>query len=218
MSTVEQYELREYSSALELAPLQLETLTRRDELDGEEINNRFAWQDRAWRREAFGNPRPFVQCSGCSEGKERTMPTVEESVVINRPKAEVFAYMQDPTKTTRYNSNLVEFDKISDGPVGKGTQYRGVAKVAGRKIAWTSEVTEWEENRHWHIRSMESPVSFEIDITLKDLEGSTHLTIHQEGASFFKGFLGKLADPVVTAIYARDVRRNGAKLKELLEA
>lgn len=66
------------------------------------------------------------------------MPTVEESVVINRPKAEVFAYMQDPTKTTRYNSNLVEFDKISDGPAGKGTQYRGVAKVAGRKIAWTS--------------------------------------------------------------------------------
>ena len=146
------------------------------------------------------------------------MPTVEESIVINRPKAEVFAYMQDPTKTTRYNSNLVEFDKISDGPVGKGTQYRGVAKVAGRRIEWTAEVTEWEENRHWHSRSMESPVSFEIDVTVKDLEGSTHVTFHQESASFFKGLLGKLADPVVTRMYARDVRKNLAKLKELLEA
>ena len=44
------------------------------------------------------------------------------------------------------------------------------------------------------------------------------MTFHQESASFFKGFLGKLADPVVTRMYARDVRRNLAKLKELLEA
>ena len=146
------------------------------------------------------------------------MPTVEETVVIHRPKTQVFAYMQDPTKTTLYNSNLVEFGKISDGPVGKGTQYRGVAKVAGRKLEWTSEVTEWEENRHWHIRSMESPVSFEIDITVRDLEGMTHVTFHQESASFFDGIWGKLADPAVTRMYGRDVRKNLAKLKQLLEA
>ncbi len=146
------------------------------------------------------------------------MPTVTENIVINRPKTEVFAYMQDPTNTPRYNSNLIEFHKISDGPVGKGTQYRGLAKVAGRKIEWTAETTEWEENRHWHSRSMESPVSFEIDVTVKDLEGNTHVTFHQENASFFEGFLGKLADPVVTRMYARDVRRNLARLKDLLEA
>ncbi len=146
------------------------------------------------------------------------MPTVEETVVIDRPKVDVFAYMQDPTKTTLYNSNLKEFAKISDGPVGKGTQYRGVAKVAGRKIEWTSEITEFEENRHWHNRSMESPVSFEIDVTAKVLEGSTHATFHQESPRFFEGFDGKLADPLVTRMYARDVRRNLAKLKDLLEA
>ncbi len=146
------------------------------------------------------------------------MPTVEETIVIDRPKAEVFAYMQDPTKTTLYNSNLVEFEKTSDGPVGKGTQYRGVAKVAGRKIEWTSENTEYEEDRHWRSRSMESPVSFEIDVTYRDLEGSTHVTFHQENGSFFDGFLGKVTDPVVTPMYARDVRKNLAKLKELLEA
>jgi len=54
------------------------------------------------------------------------MPTVTENIVINRPKTEVFAYMQDPTNTPRYNSNLIEFHKISDGPVGKGPQSRGL--------------------------------------------------------------------------------------------
>ena len=146
------------------------------------------------------------------------MPTVEETIVIERPKAEVFAYMQDPTKTTQYNSNLKEFSKTSEGQVGKGTQYRGVAKVAGRKIEWTSEITEWEENKHWHVRSIQSPVDFEIDVTVRDLEGNTHLVFHQESGSFFEGFRGRLADPLVTRMYARDVRSNLAKLKELLEA
>ena len=34
---------------------------------------------------------------------------------------------------------------------------------------------------------------------------------------FTEGILGKLADPIVTRMYARDVRSNLAKLKELLE-
>ncbi len=146
------------------------------------------------------------------------MPTVEETIVINRPKRDVFEYMQDPTKTTQYNSNLKEFAKISEGPVGKGTQYRGVAKVAGRKLGWTAEVTEWEENKHWHVRSIQSPVDFEFDVTVRDLEGSTHLVFHQESGSFFEGFLGRIADPFVTRMYARDVRSNLARLKALLEA
>ncbi len=52
MSTIEQYELHETVRALELAALQLEILTHRDELDGEEINERFSWQDHANCREA----------------------------------------------------------------------------------------------------------------------------------------------------------------------
>ena len=88
--------------------------------------------------------------------------------------------------------------------------------MAGRKFEWTSEVTEWEENKQWHVRSIESPVDFEFDVTLRDLEVSTYVVFHQESGSFFEGFLGKVADPFVTRMYARDVRSNLAKLKELL--
>jgi hypothetical protein len=52
MSTIEQYEMPDTVKTLELAPLQLEILTHRDELDGEEINERFSWQDHANCREA----------------------------------------------------------------------------------------------------------------------------------------------------------------------
>ena len=67
MSTVEQYELRE----LELAPLQLETLTHRDELDGDEINARFSWQEHANCRGA--DPDLFFPHRGASNRKAKAM-------------------------------------------------------------------------------------------------------------------------------------------------
>jgi uncharacterized membrane protein len=145
------------------------------------------------------------------------MPTVEETILIDRPRGEVFAYATDPVNVPVYSSNLMEFEKTSEGPVDKGTTYRGLAKVAGKSLAWTSEVAEFEEGRHWVNRSIESPMAWEIDVAYEDAEGGTRITWRQDSADS-GGFFGKLTDPLVTRMYAKDVRSNLENLKELLEA
>ena len=69
--SIEQYELHESVTALELAPLQLETLTYRDELDGDEINNRYAWQAHANCRRA--DQDLFFPKRGASNRKVKAM-------------------------------------------------------------------------------------------------------------------------------------------------
>jgi len=145
------------------------------------------------------------------------MPTVEEFLVIKRPRTEVFAFASDPANVPLYNSNLVEYEKTSEGPVTKGTTYRGLIRVAGKSIPWTSELVEFEEGHRSVNRSIESPMAWEIESTYEDFDGGTKVTFHQETAAF-GGFFGRLADPLVTRMYARDVRSNLEKLKELLEA
>ncbi len=145
------------------------------------------------------------------------MPSVEETIVINRPRSEVFAFATDAANVPVYSSNLAEFEKTSKGPVDKGTTYRGVTKVAGRSLAWTSEVPEFEDGRHFVNRSVESPMAWEINISYEDAQGGTRMTWRQDMADL-GGFFGKLADPLVTRMYAKDVRSNLEKLKELLEA
>ncbi len=71
MSTIEQYELHETVRALELAALQLEILIRRQNLDGEEINNRFSWQKHANCRGA--DQDLFFPKRGASTRKARAM-------------------------------------------------------------------------------------------------------------------------------------------------
>jgi len=145
------------------------------------------------------------------------MPIVEETNLINRPYDEVFAFAVDPENVPLYSSNLVEYEKTSDGPVGKGATYRGVTKVAGRSVKWTSETTEFEEGHRWVNRSIESPMAWTIEARYEDDDGATLVHFRQE-TDAFGGFFGKLADPLVTRMYTKDVRSNLEKMKELLEA
>lgn len=51
----------------------------------------------------------------------------------------------------------------------------------------------------------------------EDANGGTRFTFHQE-AEIPGGFFGKLADPLAARLFAKDIRSNLEKLKELLEA
>lgn len=145
------------------------------------------------------------------------MPVVEETMLIKKPRDEVFAFATNPANVPLYSSNLVEFEKTSEGPVGKGTTYRGVAKVAGKSLKWTSEVAEFEPGRRFVNRSVESPMAWEMQVRYEDDAGDTLVHWRQE-TDGYGGFFGKLADPLVTRMYAKDVKSNLEKLKELLEA
>ena len=145
------------------------------------------------------------------------MPVVDESIIINRPRSEVFAFGTDPENVPLYSSNMIEYEQVTEGPVGKGTRNRGSAKLAGKRIDFILEVVEFDEGGHMASRSIESPFPFELDVTYEDADDGTRILWHQE-SPVFGGFFGKLADPLVTRMYAKDVRSNLEKLKVLLEA
>ena len=145
------------------------------------------------------------------------MPVVDDSIIINRPRDQVFAYAVDPTNVPLYSSSLIEFKQVTPGPVQKGTRNEGAIKVAGKRIDFTNEVVEFEEGRHWLARTIDSPFPVDLEVTYEDVESGTKVTWHEE-AEGLGSFFGKLADPLVARMRAKDVRSNLAQLKELLEA
>lgn len=144
------------------------------------------------------------------------MPVVDESIVINRPRSEVFAFGIDPEKILLYSSNVIEYEQVTDGPVDLGTRNRGSVRVAGKRIDFLDEVVEFKDGEAVAYRSIESPIPFELRVTYEDSDGGTLVSWHQE-SQVFKGFFGKLTDPLVNRMYAKDVRSNLEKFKDLLE-
>lgn len=144
------------------------------------------------------------------------MFTVEESVVIDHPRLQVWEFMIDPENVPVYSSNVVEYELVSGGKQEVGRVCRGVVKVAGRRLELTDELVEVDRGRGGKLVSRDATIPYTLEFRYEDEGNGTRVTWHQEMESL-KG-LFKFADPVVVKLYARDVRSNLDKAKTILEA
>jgi len=144
------------------------------------------------------------------------MLTVEESIVIDRPRSEVFDFFSDPANVPVYSSNVVEYEVISGGPREVGRKARLSVRVVGVHLDFTDELVELVENERGKLVSKEGKIPYSITLTYADEGSGTRVTWLQESETL--GGVFKLADGLVMKMYSRDVRANLEKAKTLLEA
>jgi carbon monoxide dehydrogenase subunit G len=143
------------------------------------------------------------------------MLKVEESVVISKPRQEVWEFLADPANVTLYSSNISEYELTSGAPTEVGRTARIVVKVAGIRLESTDELVEIDEGRMFKLESRDAKVPYTLTMTLSDEGGGTRLTWLQEAESL-KGVF-KFGDSIVTKMYAHDVRGNLENAKTLIE-
>ena len=60
------------------------------------------------------------------------MKTVQDSIEINAPVHQAFEALADPAQQMKFDGDMMlSCEKISDGPIGKGTRFRGRFKGMG---------------------------------------------------------------------------------------
>jgi len=138
---------------------------------------------------------------------------VEISLHINRPVAEVFKYLNDPTKMPEWNSTI-EKAIPSETPVKVGTRIRSRLRMLGRKIEGTYEVVELEPNKRVVTKSQE-PFPWKAIITFQAENGGTRLVSAAEAE--LGGFF-KLSEPIFARIMKKQLQAQYETAKELLEA
>lgn len=143
------------------------------------------------------------------------MIKIEQTLKINRPLEEVYAYVTDNSKTAEWQSGLKESSVISDGPFGVGSQIKDVRTLAGRELESNVEVTAFEPNKKFGLKALSGPVQFEITQTFEAVDGGTKITFSTEGEP---GGFFKLAGPMLAKQMEKEFAANSAKLKEILEA
>ena len=94
------------------------------------------------------------------EGVARKGTTrIEGEIVIDRSVEEVFDFVADERNEPRYNPRLLWVEKISSGPLGRGTCFRAATKTMGRPVEMTIEFTGYERPRRLasatHLPTME---------------------------------------------------------------
>src|SRR5688572_4821290 len=90
--------------------------------------------------------------------KERhNMLEFSADLKINRPVAEVFAWLTNPDNQRKFDKGSLEMNVLTPGPWRAGIQVREVRDLGGRKITVLSGVAELEPNKRFVIRSKTGP-------------------------------------------------------------
>jgi len=73
---------------------------------------------------------------------------VETRVEIARPVQDVFAFVADQTNAPQWQTDLHEVRRLTDGPIGVGSEHEVVRAFAGRRIASRNRFVAFEPGRY----------------------------------------------------------------------
>jgi len=131
--------------------------------------------------------------------------TVEESVVVGRPPAEVYDFVADLERAPEWQSSLESVD------VERGVELR---TFAGHRREASFEVTERERPTRFGVESRAGSVRAHAVFAFTPVKAGTRvdfrLDVELDGAA-------RLAAALLRGRLAREARQNLARLSELLE-
>jgi carbon monoxide dehydrogenase subunit G len=143
------------------------------------------------------------------------MPTITQSVTVNRPVEEVWDFISNFENTTRWSRGVLEARQTSDGPLGIGSALQTVVKAFGRRRTADYLVTEYEPNRAFAFEVTSGSMSSRVRYSVEPAGGGTRLTASGDAAATG---LYKLLAPILVRTLKRHSQDDLENVKRILEA
>ena len=142
------------------------------------------------------------------------MIDLETTVDISRPVPEVFGFVADQTNAPRWQQDLHEVRRLTEGPIGVGSEHAFVRRFAGREIISKNRFVAFEENRYLEFEIpagwLTGRASYRTAPSANGTKLTSRMQFHAHGPA-------RLFEPVLSRLLARDSRRDEGRLKALLE-
>lgn len=145
----------------------------------------------------------------------RTVSVIEFTTPIARPVDEVFAVVSDQHNAVRWQAGLVEVRRITEGPIGIGTQHAFVRQLMGRRMEALNEYTEYEPGDRVSFKTISGPLALHATYSTQADGDGTRLKMRFE-LTRARGFFGLLHPLIVRSIRGQ-MEADFASLKALLE-
>ena len=143
------------------------------------------------------------------------MLKLSETLHVDRTPAEVFDFIVNMENVPKWQPAVTRVTRLTDGPVRVGSQFREQARLAGRTIETTCEITTLESAKRFAFRaSSTGPFTYESQYELAPAGAGTHLQI--EGRFHFRGWW-RLVEPLLAMEVRKESRQELAQMKAAIE-
>jgi uncharacterized membrane protein len=141
--------------------------------------------------------------------------TLEHDVEIRRPVGDVFDFVSDLEHLPAWMAGVKRVSRSSPGPVGVGTTYRVVAKMLGRRVESTYEVTAYEPDTVVSVRMTSPLFGFDETYHFEAVDGER--TVVQVGADVRPNGVLRLLGPLLRLAMQRQVQADHRRLRSTLQ-
>jgi Polyketide cyclase / dehydrase and lipid transport len=142
------------------------------------------------------------------------MARIEGEILIGRPVDAVFDYVADQSNEPQYNPQMVRAEKITPGPVGKGTRFCSTVASKGRTAEMLIECTGYDRPKLFATTTTMAQADISYTLTFEPAPAGTRM--RWSGQAQPKGAF-RLLGPVITRVGIRQEERIWASLKKHLE-
>lgn len=143
------------------------------------------------------------------------MIDTSDSVTIDRPVVEVFAYVTDTSNDPAWHTDILEARKTSEGPIGTGTTWHTRFKPSMGVSEGDIEVVAFEPSRMEVMKGVVGPMQPTLTYLFEPADGGTRFT---RRVQIKVSGIMRLMEPLVQWVDApRRNRRFVANLKRVLE-
>jgi uncharacterized protein YndB with AHSA1/START domain len=139
---------------------------------------------------------------------------ITAEVRVERPPAEVAAYMTDPANDPEWIGGLREARLQGDPPVRPGSRVARVASFLGRRVEYVNEVVALDAE-HLDMRSVVAPFPMHITYSFGPDGGGTGTIVRNRVRGDAKGFA--FVGPLLAPMVRRSVQKDLERLREVLE-
>ncbi|UCF91147.1 MAG: SRPBCC family protein [Desulfobacterales bacterium] len=138
---------------------------------------------------------------------------LENSVFIQQPVETVFAFVTDPANNAKWQTDILEIELISEGPLSLGYTYRCVNRFMGQRFDIKVEITGYEPEKRCAYKFNSGNLSGESSYSFEKVNGGTKLTTLGElDLGFFK-----MANFLFKRKARAQLRNDMSTLKHILE-
>lgn len=141
------------------------------------------------------------------------MASVSSNIMINQPVDKVFNYVTAVENHTAWQASILEARVTPDGPLGVGSTYHYTSDVMGRRFQSQMQISAFEPNRKWSVRTTGVPTPVETVYLFEPVGNTTKLTISME----LSGGYPAAAEAMVKQQMQKSLDEQGNRIKQMVE-
>ena len=142
--------------------------------------------------------------------------TATATIEIQRPAAEVFAYVTDLGRFHEWQNGVVGATMTEPGPSAVGSHWTTSRRVGPLNRPFTSVVTTMSPPNSWAVQGIDGPIRALVDVSVEavhETRARVSIAVTFEGRG-----IGKVLVPLVRRQAAREMPANMERLRRRLES